>query len=220
MDNILLSLYLVMALFLLLLGIFLVRFIVKWNRIKDEEKNAHLERISSASNGKGLVKIPTPRFRLDRGRSYFMMDDQSKEGFRLLKAYLARDLKGICITHFKPDGVEKRFDLTNTEFIWLTREKAHDNGCTVIPPTSLGFVLQELGERGLGDKSIIYMDTLERVYKENGPERTNKFLMSLKQHVQETDAILLMSAEPAGINKKVREFLKADFKELAARKRA
>lgn len=219
MDNILLSLYIVMAFFLLLLGIFLVRFIVKWNRIKDEEKRAEMESISQRSDDGGILKVPTPRFRLDMGRSYFMMDKESKEGYRLLKAYLARDMKGVCVTNFKPEGLIKRFDLTNTDFIWLSREKADDKGITVIPPTSLGFVLQELGERGLGEKSIIYLDTVERVYKENGPERTNKFLKTLKQKVAGTGAILLMSAEPTGINKKVREFLKTNFKELAARKK-
>jgi len=219
MDNIMLSLYIAMAFFLLLLGVFLVRFVLKWNRIKDEETRAELERISTMSEGGGILKVPTPRFRLDLGRSYFLMDTQSKEGYRLLKAYLARDISSVCITHFKPDGIVKRFDLPNTDFIWLTREKDGGGGMTHIPPTSLGFILQELGDRPLPAGAIIYLDTLERTYKENGPERTNKFLKTLERKVQETDAILLMSAEPTGINKKVREFLKANFKELSPKKR-
>ena len=217
MDALLMMLYLVMAVFLVLLAIFLVRFLLKWKELKDEEMDFESYRFRSNARDENLVKVPTPRYRLEGKKCYFLLDRQSKEGYRLLRAYLALDVRGVCVTHFDPAGIRKRFDLPGTRFIWLTREK-EGGGRDVrhIPPTSLGFLLQGIEER-MGGDTLVYLDAAETVFKQNGTERTHKFLKNLKALVERKGAILLMSVGPSGINKRERELLANNFKELGAK---
>jgi hypothetical protein len=200
------------SLVVLLFLIYLIRTMLIWMRLN---KPGHtLSKDAGADKPKKRVKIPAPKYKLDAKTSYFMFDKGSETGYGLLKAYCARERNCLCITHFNPKGIQKRFGLGGASFIWLTREKDDVKGQRIIPPTSLGFVLQELEERVDRPNTIVYIDSLEKCFALNGYERTRKFLTNLRTLVEKKDATLLLSIEQSGTNKKVREFLKSQFKEL------
>jgi len=224
LDTLLILLLLLMTLFLVVFLAYLVHLLLKWNRLKQEEDrsiNRSTPITPTRSKGKDVVKVAAPKYRLEPGGGYFMFDKGSEKGYRLLKSYLSMGCGGITITYFRPKRLKERLAPLGSEFIWLTREKVEDEetGPPIVAPTNLGFILQELEERLRGEKNIIYYDCLERCYKDNDTQRTNKFLKNLKKIAKENDAILLFSIEAAGTNRKTRDFLKNTFKQLGGKKK-
>jgi hypothetical protein len=220
-EPFLLLLIFLMTFFLFVFVLYLLYLLVKFNRIKQEEmkKISKVEKPTVRREGESLLKIPTPKYRLEMGGSYFLFDKGSQEGYRLVKAYLARGYRAVTITYFDPNRLKKRLDPFGSDFIWLTRKKVDDTEEAIVAPTNLGFIIQELEDRLEGDKEIVFFDGLDRCYKDNGMDRTDKFLKNLKKLIEKRDAVLHLSIEAAGTNRKTRDFLKKTFKQLGTKKK-
>ncbi len=215
MDSTLLVMIVLMTIFLGIFIFYLIHLLLKWNRIRAQERErTNLNGPSVKTDGNDIVKIPTPKYRLELGGCYYLFDKGSEDGYRLVKAYLARSYSGITATHFNPSGLKKRLAPLESDFVWLTRKRTNNGELAVVAPTNLGFLLQELKDRIGSAKYMIYIDCLDRCYKDNGIERTDKFLKNLKKLVSRNEAVLLMSIEAAGTNRKTRDFLHKNFKQL------
>ena len=220
-DPLLLLLTILMTVFLLVFILYLVYLLIKFNRIRqlENQKINKVDRTSVKRQGESLVKVPTPKYRLEKGGSYFLFDKGSAQGYQLTKAYLSRGYNAVTITYFNPLKLTKRLSPFHSDFIWLSRKKPDESDNVIVAPTNLGFIIQELEDRLEGDKDIVFFDCLERCYKDNSMDRTDKFLKNLRKLIKKRNAVLLLSIEATGTNRKSRDFLKKTFKQLGTKKK-
>lgn len=217
MDALLVFLLFIMAIFVIGLIYYSVRVYMKMQKIKREEEEAlaELRQENAAANNK--VKVPTPKYKLEQGGKYFLFDKRSNTGYTMAKAYMARGKRMICVTCFNPEKLQKRYSLSGSKWVYLTRKKAGSDDEVFIPPTNLGLLIQELKEMMVGSE-LIYIDCGETLYEENGYDRTNKFLSQFIKLTKKDGAIVLLSFDKTKTNKKIREHLKRNLKELGAKK--
>ncbi len=140
-------------------------------------------------------KLPIiPRYDLKKGETYVIFEKGHDIGldilFNVLKASLGVDY-GLCFTRENPERIREKYDLRNTNFVWLTRRRGERN----IPPDAISRVAAVVREFVMGG-GIIYIDGIEYLISNNDFLAVKNLLDHLSDMVTDSDAILVYSVDP------------------------
>ncbi len=140
-------------------------------------------------------KLPIiPQYNLKKGDTYVIFEKGHDIGldilFNVLKAGHLVDY-GLCFTRENPERIREKYDLRNTNFVWLTRRRGDKN----IPPDALNrvaAVVREFVKQG----GIIYIDGIEYLISNNDFFVVKNLLDHLSDMVATSEAILVYSVDP------------------------
>ncbi len=201
----------IIIIFFIILIILFVHLIFRWLRVYSRGQ-------PSSSKPKQpeikLKKIPTPKFKLMVGGTYLVFERTEKElgqGFKIFKDILRTGTPGLVITRTFPEKIQKKYTLSNTPVIWLSRSKNKHS----IAPTNLGTIVEEIKDFAAVHKnSIIMFDGLEYLTVHNDFGRVLKFLHSLEDEIAVHESRLVISLNPTTLNDKKIALLSKEMKVL------
>jgi hypothetical protein len=158
-----------------------------------------------------VLKKPVPRFQLQYGSSYILLEPKSSESFKLFKSYISQGNQGLLITRIFPARVRKQYNLGNTPVLWLSRTQAKK----AINPTNLGVLLEEARDFiSENKKTLILLDGLEYLIIENDFERMLKFINSLEDEIALHNSRLIVSVNPKVLDPERKALLEKTMKVL------
>lgn len=194
------------ALIFALLAVLIIYIIYRWYTLYIKAQEI------KAPEGKAKVlKKPVPRYQLQYGSSYLLLETKSTESFKLFKGYISQDNKGLLITRLFPSRVRKQYNLANTPVLWLSRTQTKK----AINPTNLGVLLEEARDFIANNhKTLILLDGLEYLIIENDFERVLKFINSLEDEIALHNSRLLVSVNPKVLDPERKALLEKTMKVL------
>jgi hypothetical protein len=158
-----------------------------------------------------VLKKPVPRYQLQYGSSYLLLETKSTESFKLFKGYVSQGSKGLLITRLFPSRVRKQYNLGTTPVLWLSRTQAKK----AINPTNLGVLLEEARDFiAENQKTLVLLDGLEYLIIENDFERVLKFINSLEDEIALHNSRLLVSVNPKVLDPERKALLEKTMKVL------
>jgi len=151
-------------------------------------------------------KLPIiPQYNLKKGETYLIFEKGHNIGldilFNALKASQGIDY-GLCFTRENPERIRKKYDLINTNFVWLTRRRGDRN----IPPDALNRIAAVVREFVKGG-GIIYIDGIEYLISNNDFLAVKSLLDHLSDMVAISGAILVYSVDPDILDDKEKALL-------------
>ena len=197
---------LMVVLIFALLAVLIIYVIYRWYRVYLKSQEI------KASDGKAKVlKKPVPRYQLQFGSSYLLLEPKSAESFKLFKSYISQGNQGLLITRIFPGKVRKQYNLGNTPVLWLSRTQAKK----AINPTNLGVLLEEARDFiADNNRTLILLDGLEYLIIENDFERVLKFINSLEDEIALHNSRLIVSVNPKVLDPERKALLEKTMKVL------
>lgn len=149
---------------------------------------------AAAHSGSGLRRrMPTT---LEAGGSYLVAGADPSRAYGIFAAYVDAGAKGLVLSRLYPDEVRARHPVGPSSILWLSR----GYGRSAVNPTNLGRMVTEIERHVAGrEASIILLDHVDYLLRQNGAPAVAKFLEGLTGAVSTHHSRLLVPIDPATI---------------------
>ncbi len=146
------------------------------------------------------------------GASYILRTKDSKKAFKTYMKLREENFeRGMIISRQFPDRIRQRYNVEDSTFLWLSREKTEES----IDPSDLEkleFLVHEFVS--IQEKSLVLLDGIEYIILQNSFENTLKFLQSLNDQIILNKATLIIPLNPEALNKKELSLLERELEIL------
>lgn len=145
------------------------------------------------------IKVPIQYRLLEPGHSYLVEEPEPKHAFGMFGELARLGFPSLGITRMHPNNVKVEYGLKGISMLWLAKAEV-DEG---ISPSSLG-ILRDTIEAfmKMHEESVVLLDGLEYLISINGFDLTLKFLHDVFESVVLRGARLIVSLNPATVDKK------------------
>ncbi|MGD2250055.1 MAG: DUF835 domain-containing protein [Candidatus Methanofastidiosia archaeon] len=146
------------------------------------------------------------------GASYILRTKDTKKAFKAYMKLREQNFeRGMIISRQFPDRIRQRYEVEESTFLWLSREKTPES----IDPSDLEkleYLIHEFVSAK--EKSLVLLDGIEYIILQNSFESTLKFLQSLNDQIILNKATLVIPLDPASLNKKELSLIERELETL------
>ena len=121
---------------------------------------------------------------------YLVKEDDENHAHELFISCLNNGFSGLGIVRENPDIIKKKYNLQNTPFIWLTKNKVENIPCET-DINNLHSLIMEFVKKTR--KSAILLDRLDYILSENSPESIIHNIHALKDITLANECIIILS---------------------------
>ena len=144
------------------------------------------------------------------GLSYLVEEKRPDKLFQIYKKAIEKGSQGMAISRTNPKILGKKYDLKETEAIWLTGKEIHGDMRSVLPILEfIMSIIEEFMEEN--DEGIVVLDGLEYLLTNNKFNSVLRFLRQLVDNVSQTECILLVSLSPDALDQTEVTLLEKDL---------
>lgn len=130
---------------------------------------------------------------LEPSKLYLIKEDEENHAFELFISSLNRGYAGLGIVRDDPRELKKKYNLTKTSFIWLSKIEV-ENIATETNVENLFKLISEFVKKS--EKSVILIDRLDYIIAENNFDEVLKKIFALKDLAHGHDSIIILSINP------------------------
>ncbi|MGA1872135.1 MAG: DUF835 domain-containing protein [Thermoplasmatota archaeon] len=147
---------------------------------------------------------------LTPGLSYLVEEKRPDKLFKLYKQALENDIKGMAISRTNPKILAKRYNIEDSDSIWLTGKEIHGDIRSVLPILEfIMSIIEEFIEETT--EGMIIIDGLEYLLTNNKFNSVLRFLRQLVDNVSQTECILLVALSPDALDQTELTLLEKDL---------
>lgn len=144
------------------------------------------------------------------GLSYLVEEKRPDKLFQIYKSSIEKGSKGMAISRTNPKILGKKYDLKESESIWLTGKEIHGDMRSVLPILEfIMSIIEEFMEEN--EKGVVILDGLEYLLTNNKFNSVLRFLRQLVDNVSQTECILLVSLSPDALDQTEVTLLEKDL---------
>jgi len=130
---------------------------------------------------------------LESKKMYLIKEDHENHAYELFINTLNNGFAGLGLVRDDPKKVKEKYNLFKTPFIWLTNQKIQGIPCETNIENLFVIINQFIKK---SQKSVILIDRLDYLIKENGFENVIKKLHALKDSINSSNSIVILSINP------------------------
>ena len=145
------------------------------------------------------TKRNNQKYILDRGFSYSITEERLDKSYEIFTDQLLHGNYGLCLSKFPPKRVRDAYGLELTPIIWVA---FRENENTVSPKDldAMESIIFDFLNRAA--RPVILIDCFNEIRLTNGIDRTINWLQRIEATCKEKKCILLVSVNPAIMDKK------------------
>ena len=145
------------------------------------------------------TKSNNQKYILDRGFSYSITEERLDKSYEIFTDQLLHGNYGLCLSKFPPEKVRDVYGLERTPIIWVA---FRENENTVSPKDldAMESIIFDFLNRA--ERPVILIDCFNEIRLTNGIDRTINWLQRIEATCKEKNCILLISVNPAIVDKK------------------
>jgi len=150
-------------------------------------------RVAGGLGSAGRRRMPTT---LEAGGSYVVAEPDVSRSYEIFATYINAGAKGLVLSRLYPDEVRTRHAVGPSEVLWLSR----GDGPSAVNPTNLDRMVNEIERHVAGrEASIVLLDHVDYLVRQNGALAVAKFLERLTDSVSDHQSRLLVPIDTAGV---------------------
>jgi len=130
---------------------------------------------------------------LESKKIYLIKEDHENHAYELFINTLNNGFAGLGLVRDDPKKVKEKYNLFKTPFIWLTNQKIPEIPCETNIENLFVIINQFIKK---SQKSVILINRLDYLIKENGFENVIKKLHALKDSINSSNSIVILSINP------------------------
>jgi hypothetical protein len=145
------------------------------------------------------TKSNKQKYILDRGISYSITEERLDKSYEIFTDQLLHGNYGLSLSKFPPEKVRDTYGLERTPIIWVA---FRENENTVSPKDldAMESIIFDFLSRA--ERPVILIDCFTEIRLTNGLDRTINWLQRIEATCKEKNCILLISVNPAIVDKK------------------
>jgi hypothetical protein len=141
------------------------------------------------------------RYQLATGTSYLIAGSAQHSSLRGVEVFtdlVTHGVMGFCATRDYPQRLRQKYGLMKTPMVWLTQEKAVEDGIHPADLAELSHMIKDFISRG-GD-TVVLLDGLEYLILHNSFEDILKVVQGLNDVVVQHESRLLVTVDPSALS--------------------
>lgn len=164
-----------------------------------EEVQLKLDKTKVTLAEKGInIEVEKDKFNqadieLDTKKLYLVKEDEENNAHELFISSLNRGFAGLGIVRDDPRVIKEKYNLEKTSFIWLTNNKIEGIPCETHIEELFELISEFIKK---SDKSVILLDRLDYILRENNFEDVIKKIHALKDLASAHECIIIFSVNP------------------------
>ncbi len=159
-----------------------------------------------------ILLMGTGEKELEPGAIYLIEEEKLEKGIEFFMGALSGNTKGFYITREHPDGVNNKYNLMNTQIIWLS--STHDYSPS-IDPIDLIELSHSVREFITDNKnSVILLDGIEYLVTQNGYEPVLKLLQSINDIIAFKNSRMIVSINPMAFSTQQLALIERECKKI------
>ena len=133
---------------------------------------------------------------LERSFAYLIKEDKSERSYAYFEKALSQGLKGFCVTRNYPLKIKSKYNLGDTQILWLSNVGKEDS----LRPKDLEKLSYSLEQFLANNSGVILLDGLEYLITNNNFLTVLRFIQSLRDQVAINRSILIMAMNPSTLD--------------------
>ncbi len=187
---------------------------------KKEEIRVKLDKASSTLEQFGIKseiesgKYAQAEKELEPGKVYLVKDENDAQAFEYFIGTLNRGFAGLGFAREHPEKVRKKYGLSKTSLIWMTKNKAEGVPCA----SDISTIFSLIGEfMKKSRKSVILVERADYLIMEGGFEDFMKKLYEMKDAMHSSESIAIFSLNPSLVDAKQLKALETETEDIFGR---
>ncbi|MEM4729540.1 MAG: DUF835 domain-containing protein [Thermoplasmata archaeon] len=139
------------------------------------------------------------KFVLEQGVTYLVKEPKPDSSFSLFSSLVKGGARGFCITRVHPKRIRKKYELGDTQMLWITTSEIPDERC--VHPSDLAKLNIAISEALKNPENlVILLEGIEYLITYNGFDSILRFVQRINDLVMVTGCRFIITLDPATLD--------------------